>query len=473
MFNWFKGKKTPQKQTVRASYNAANRDTRTSEYWAGVSRMSLNKVVTPEVRELLADRATFIARNNSFAKGMLNTHVIDIVGNGPNLQSSIPSLSHDQNTEIETAFKKQCKAIKFHKKLRLMSRINCARGESFAQMFTNPRIGKLTKISLDLSIISTKRIATPYSKVTDEAISDGIKYDESGNPVTYYVSTGNFDFKTVGYEQMIHLFDTTEEEQRRGITHFDASLDKMAKLDLYGDATLTAAQRAAKMGMFLSTDIPLDMLSDVDTEDVEVGETGEVVDLPENGLLTLSPNTKVQSIRADQPTTNTVEYSKSLKGDAGRGLNQPYNIAAADSSGHNYASGRMDTQGYTRSIEIEQALLESEVLTPFYLKFIEEYRKTPEGMRLRIPDDAVVTHEWFWQSRPHVDPGKEAKAQEQRLLNGTTTRRIECAKDGRDWIELANQAAEEKKKYEELGLDYLVSKNEKESADGQTKTQEK
>ena len=61
-------------------------------------------------------------------------------------------------------------------------------------------------------------------------------------------------------------------------------------------------------------------------------------------------------------------------------------------------------------------------------------------------------HTWFWDGFPHVDPNKEATAQERRLANLTTTLAAECAKDGRDYLGVLQQRAKEIKLMKSLGI---------------------
>ncbi|MEN6385303.1 MAG: hypothetical protein ABFD79_08890, partial [Phycisphaerales bacterium] len=61
-------------------------------------------------------------------------------------------------------------------------------------------------------------------------------------------------------------------------------------------------------------------------------------------------------------------------------------------------------------------------------------------------------HQWFWDGTEHVDPAKEAKAQEIRLTNHTTTLADEYAKQGKDWEVELRQRAREKKLMDELGI---------------------
>lgn len=61
-------------------------------------------------------------------------------------------------------------------------------------------------------------------------------------------------------------------------------------------------------------------------------------------------------------------------------------------------------------------------------------------------------HQWFWDGHEHVDPAKEATAQETRLANHTTTLADEYARRGQDWESQLRQRAKELILMRELGL---------------------
>jgi len=50
----------------------------------------------------------------------------------------------------------------------------------------------------------------------------------------------------------------------------------------------------------------------------------------------------------------------------------PFNVAAGNSSGYNYASGRLDHQTYFKSIRVEQAHLEAVVLDRILAAWLDE-----------------------------------------------------------------------------------------------------
>ena len=65
---------------------------------------------------------------------------------------------------------------------------------------------------------------------------------------------------------------------------------------------------------------------------------------------------------------------------------------------------------------------------------------------------ALPPHQWFWDGFEHVDPAKEANAQETRLKNHTTTLAHEYARQGKDWEMELRQRAKEMALMNELGL---------------------
>lgn len=78
---------------------------------------------------------------------------------------------------------------------------------------------------------------------------------------------------------------------------------------------------------------------------------------------------------------------------------------------------------------------------------------------------------WFWDGQEHVDPAKEANAQEKRLLNKTTTLATEYARQGKDWETELRQIAKERTLMKELGIDDVPtadkdSKNDEGEEDG-------
>ena len=76
-------------------------------------------------------------------------------------------------------------------------------------------------------------------------------------------------------------------------------------------------------------------------------------------------------------------------------------------------------------------------------------------------------HVWFWDGQEHVDPAKEATAQQKRLESNTTTLASEYAKQGKDWETELRQRAREKSLMKELGIDDAPKAKESENDEGE------
>jgi len=134
-------------------------------------------------------------------------------------------------------------------------------------------------------------------------------------------------------------------------------------------------------------------------------------------------------------------------------------VAACNSSGYNYASGRLDHQTYYKSIRVDQAQLGLVVLDRVLRAWLDEAILVSDLLPLWVRTAALgaLAHQWFWDGMEHVDPAKEANAQATRLSNHTTTLAYEYARQGRDWENALRQRAKEFSLMRSLGLDVSQS----------------
>jgi len=173
-------------------------------------------------------------------------------------------------------------------------------------------------------------------------------------------------------------------------------------------------------------------------------EPMDMVELEKRLATVLPGGWKLGQVHAEQPATTYAEFKREILNEIARCLNMPFNVAAGNSSGYNYASGRLDHQTYFKSIRVEQHHLQTIVLDRILRAWLDEAvlieGLLPQSMR-RI--DSFAPHTWFWDGVEHVDPAKEATAQATRLSNHTTTLALEYARQGRDWEEELKQRAKE------------------------------
>lgn len=218
------------------------------------------------------------------------------------------------------------------------------------------------------------------------------------------------------------IFSGRPPELHRGIPELTAALPLFAQLRRYNLAVLSAAEAAADFAAILYTDTP----PDGETEEVEPMDS---ISLERNMMLTVPAGWKMAQLDAKQPTANHAEFVKIILSEIARCAVSTYGSVSGDFSGHNYASGRLDNQLYHKSIIVDRAFWESEVLNQIFAMWFREYSLIHPVGEYRTP-----RHTWFWDGFVHVDPTKEANAQQIRLANNTTTLAAECAKDGRDYM---------------------------------------
>ena len=434
---------------VRGRYDAAQTTDSNRRHWAGADGLAADAAASAQVRRVLRNRARYEVANNSYARGIVLTLANDVVGTGPRLQMLTDDA--EANRLIEREFMRWATRVGLAGKLRTMRMSRAQDGEAFALLISNGNLA--SPVTLDLTLIEADQVASPVVNPADPNRVDGIVFDAFGNPVEYHVlkthpgatvSLG-LDYDRVPAEFMLHWFRADRPGQHRGIPDITPALGIFAQLRRFTSAVLDAAETAANISGTVETDAP----PNGEAEPIDPMDT---IELERNMLLTLPGGWKMSQVKPEQPATTYVEFVREKLNEAARCLNMPRNIALCDSSAYNYASGRLDHQTYFKSIRVEQAQLEDAVLD----RILDAWLREAALVAGLLPASARALgdspHQWFWDGMEHVDPAKEANAQETRLRNHTTTLASEYAKEGKDWETELRQRAKEVALMKELNL---------------------
>ncbi|MBN2583198.1 MAG: phage portal protein [Planctomycetes bacterium] len=434
---------------IRARFDAAVTNADNTRHWANADGLSADAAASADVRETLRNRARYEVANNSYAKGIVLTLANDCVGTGPRLQ--LLTEDTEINRLVETAFADWALETRLAEKLRTMRMAKATDGEAFGMLTVNPAL--LSPVKLDARLVEADRVTNPAMSLVDETAVDGIEFDRYGNPRRYLVlrqhpGQGSFastveTFDRVPAEAMIHWFRPDRPGQHRGVPEITPALPLFAQLRRYTLAVLGAAETAADFAAVLFTDAPA-------SGEAAAVEPMDIVELEKRMATVLPDGWKLGQIKAEQPGTTYGEFKRELLNEIARCLNMPFNIAAGNSSGYNYASGRLDHQTYFKAIRVEQADCNAAVLDRILAAWLAEARLLRPFAFLRGID--LLPHQWFWDGTEHVDPAKEASAQTQRLANHTTTLATEYARQGKDWETELRQRAKERELMDELGL---------------------
>lgn len=417
---------------VKAGWDAAQTTLENQKHWRHADGLSADTATTPEVRRTLRNRARYEVANNTYARGIVSTLANYSVGTGPRLQVQLADRIAAR--DIESKFQAWADAVGLARILWTMRVAQAQDGEVFAQINRNEAVNH--EVQLDVTPIEADRVAEPYGAILDPRNIDGILFDEQGNRTAYKVlkyhpgdmyGMGSFDFDTVRAQDMVHLYRQERPGQHRGVSELAAALPLFAQLRRYTLAVLGAAETAANVSGVIYSD-------GAASGEADEAEPFEPLELERNMWTTLPYGWKMGQMQAEQPTTTYSDFKKQILAEIARCLNMPFNIAAGDSSGMNYASGRMDHQMFVMSILVDRAFIARSIIDPIFQAWLREAvlieGYLPQALR---SIGAVVPHRYLWDSFPHVDPLKEAQADEVRLRNNMTTLADIYAEDQQDW----------------------------------------
>lgn len=446
---------------LKGSFDSADTNTNNRKHWLNSDNLSADAGMNPSVRRTLRSRARYEVANNCYARGIVNTLANDCIGTGVHLQMLTDFEPFNQ--AIEREFRAWAKEIHLPQKSIIARKAMIESGEVFLILTNNPKLKGPVK--LDISLVEADQVRSPFSLglQNDVNIIDGITFDEFRNPISYNIPTGHpgaqntaisEEENPIDADNVIHLFRADRPGQSRGIPEITAALPLFALLRRYTLAVVESAETAANLSWILKTSNAA--LEPGDVYQAKQDEAFDVFELERGMGMMLPMGWDTQQMDPKQPTTTYPEFKDQLLGEIARCLGMPFNIAAGNSKDYNYASGRLDHQTYFKSIRTDQSYF-SDV---FFDRVLERW--LAEAMRisqlLPIPIGVArremfhVKHDWLYDGHEHVDPIREAKAQDIRLKNLTTSLTSEYAAQGKQIETELKKIARERKLLEDLGL---------------------
>lgn len=471
----------PKMHLIKSKFDAASTSPEAMRHWKGAEFLSADAELLPEIRRRVVSRSRFEAANNGYLSGILQTLSHDTIGTGPRLQlyvDNIEALDLDKTKELsrhlrsrEKRFRKYAKKIALSAKLRMARLAKARDGEVFIQKVINPAIDGVNNV--DIVLFEAEQVSSALGDFSEDHYKngipkevDGILFDRNGNPTHYRfrkVHPGSAsgmgqinEFILVPAVSVIHYAHFTRPGQHRGFPEIANSLTVFNDFRRYGNAVVAAAETAAVISFMLETDTvydadEYDLSSEIDENGKRMKQINfmDVVPMAKNAGVALPEGWKGHQLKAEQPTNTYSEFLDAKLNEAARGLSMPFNVAKGNSSGYNYASGRLDHQVYHREIAIAREEIEDIILDNLF----ETWEKIDRLLFPRdYPADAEISHMWMWDGFEHCDPAKESNAQSTRLANGTTTLAEECAAMGKDYETVLYQLAREQRLKIELGL---------------------
>ena len=368
-------------------------------------------------------------------------------------------------------------------------------------------------------MVSPTRLSNPNGTIDSAFLRNGVVKDARGKSVSYwfrnayptefYMGVNAFTWTNVaaekpwGRKMVIHIRDTIQPSQTRGIAALVAILKQMRMTKKFQDITLQSAVVNASYAATVESELP----SDVIAAALGAGQHGPaqefmgVVGAYLNGLSSylhdannvsvdgtriphLFPNTKLNARSLGTPGGVGTEFEVSLLRHIAAGLGISYEEFANDFSKTNYSSGKASMLKTQKHMMAKKRFIADRFANEVFRLWFEEdftagnlpmprnydYRifYTPDGMINPVVAAALCSCDWVGAGRGQIDELKETQAALLRINGGLSTWEQEISRQsGGDWRGYFRQQAREKKFAESLGLDFSLAAQVSGAASGQ------
>ena len=281
----------PTSQVTAGRKFEAGESSRHSEtYWLNASAGSIDALLVNKLEKLL-NKARYVARNNSYAAGSVDTLANDTIGPGPRLQLETGQTARDSEIEDRfTAWAEDSSSIDLMRAQNLGEMLQgtikgfISAGEDFYSQVVEDGGYKLQRIE-------PERIATPYGQSLSSKLIMGVEKDTQGRPTAYYISRMNPGASAAGLlnqydripaEQILHLYRLDQAGQSRGVPWIAPALERFADYAQYNRAVIKAAEMAANISA-ITTGEDADSLTSYTTA-ADIPE----FDIPINSILRMN-----------------------------------------------------------------------------------------------------------------------------------------------------------------------------------------
>jgi capsid protein len=442
---------------LAARWDAAQTSPLNANHWgASVDQWDANSSARPETRRILRNRARAEAQNNGWLAGIQDRLANDVVGTGPRLILNCgPGVDQRKVSIIEDRVHEHMLRMDFPGKLRTARKSYVVDGDVFGLFQMNPGLFGPDEVQLDWVLRETDQFLELYIRNEPEVVN-GIRYDAFGNPLEYFLldqhpgSTwnigGSFKGEWIPAKRITHWAHVTRPGLQRGVPEVASVLELFAILRRFTMATLSAAEFAASMAAILKTTMPASGLG-------AQQPTWGTVPIVRGMAMSAPEGWEPVQMKAEHPTSTFSEFERRILSQIGSALDMPYVVACMDASQSNYSSMRGDRIAYQRKIESNQAAIERRILDPFLNYWLDEAALASGIIPYGLPVRDRWTWEWAWDGTSHIDPLKEATAEQIALAGNSTTLAEVCSRRALDWRKVLTQKAAEKAFAESLGLD--------------------
>lgn len=424
----------------------------------------------------LRARSRDLGRNNPIAVGARHTSKSNTVGIGLRVRAKInPKLvglseeaaeAWERNTETLFDLWAQTKLADitltqtFYELQGLVFSAVFDSGDTFVLRRTPKQ--KNAIIPLALAVVEADRVATPQDMQSDYYIRDGVKIDDDGAPVSYfvlndhpgdsptYIQNGYKEIPAFGAksgEQMVlHIFERLRPGQSRGVPQLAPVIELLKQLDRYTEAELMKAVVSSFFTVFLKTEgndgiagaTPMGAYPGQFANEITMGP-GTIVDIGQN-----------EEIATAQPanTSNFDPFFQSVVRQIGVALSIPSEVLMMHFEA-SYSASRASLEMASQFFRERRTWLVRAFCSPVYEWFLSDAINAgrivaPGFFEDPVKRSAWLGAQWIGPSRFTLDPLKEWKAEQAAVdLGARTIEQVIMERGGDDFESTTAQRARE------------------------------
>jgi len=431
--------------------------------------------------------------NSGFVSGPIQRIVKNVVGQGIRYQGRVMADDNDFefpritqaeadafNYSAEKHFKQWAKRadkrlmVSFWEIQSLAEAALIRDGECLVIGRTSGRRDRL--IPYCLEVLEADRLQTPPEEIQNPRIRNGIRFDDEGAPVSYFLlkahpgeslsilhNASDFEevpaFNANGTRKVMHLFNPLRPEQTRGFSQYAAGLKDLQDLERYMEAEKIKTLEAACITGMVTTENPVGYVGNY-TQDSGSDDYERIHEFAPGKWHYFKPGEKAEIFNPNKPNEAFGDYIDQLVRGPANALDIPPEVFSQNWRGMNYSNARTVLLQFYAACAERQFFLINHLCTPVWenvARWLIVKGKVPATGFDRRPED-YLRSAWIPSVyRKWVDPLKEAKGKETNVNNHFETLSDIHAEQGKDFDEVMETRARELRKIKELEEKYDIS----------------
>jgi len=384
--------------------------------------------------------------SNPLVRGAVDTMVRNSIGSGIKVQARTADNSWNEKAEMFfDSFSGICDIAgvhDFNEMQRVVATTMLRDGECFLVLNS-------TKSGYpQLELVESHKCETPKELSKDKRITDGVKVNASGKPLSYYFKIANDKYEEVNAEDVIVVAEYDRPHQYRAISRLGCAMTQILDRDELLTYEMQASKLASVIGLVVKRkDSSGGFLSQ--TKQMDNGVNAETI-FGGGAIANLGIGEDLQTIQSSRPNSALDQHLEQYIRSIALALGIPYELVwKADLSGpsQRFVIG----QAQRRFEEIQDVLINR------LIKRVYRWSTAKAIKRGDLPENA----EWYkavYQTpkKISIDVGRDATAEREDYLVGMRSLADLAGERGDEWQEIIRQKAIEAKYIADIAREYGV-----------------